>query len=102
MTDAGEIVEVRRDEAAGRYEAELADGSVAVVTYRERDGEMLVTHTLTPPKHRGRGIAGRLTRHVLDDAIERGLRLVPYCPYTAWFIREHPEYRDHVAPHFDL
>lgn len=102
MTGPGDIVDLRRDEAAGRYEAELADGSVAVMTFRERNGEMLITHTQTPVKHQGRGIAGRLTRYALDDAIERGLELVPHCPYTAWFIRENPEYREHVPAHFDL
>lgn len=102
MTDPAEIVEIRRDEAAGRYEAELADGSLAVLNYRVRDGEMLVTHTQTPVKHQGRGIAGRLTRFALDDALERNLRLVPYCPYTAHFIRQNPEYEKHVADHFEL
>lgn len=102
MTDPAELVDLRRDDDAGRYEAELADGSRAVVTFRVRDGEMLVTHTNTPVKHQGRGIAGRLTRFALDDAVERGLRIVPHCPYTAWFVRENPEYEEHVADHFDL
>lgn len=102
VTDPAKILDIRRDDDAGRYEAELADGSLAQLNFRVRDGEMLITHTQTPPKHQGRGIAGRLTRHALDDAVERGLQLVPYCPYTAWFIRENPEYREHVAAHFDL
>ena len=97
MRPDSEIVELRRDEAGSRYEAHLADGSVAVLDYRVEGDRALFTHTGTPERHRGQGIAGRLTRFALDDAVERGLKIVPYCPFTAYFIRENPEYREHVA-----
>lgn len=95
-----EIRELRNNEQAGRYEAELADGAVAVLDYRARDGSILFTHTGTPERHRRRGIAGKLTRYALDDTIERGLKLAPQCPYTVWFIRENPEYQAHLADGF--
>lgn len=91
---------MRNDEAAGRYEAELEDGSVAVLDYRIDGGRIAFTHTGTPPRHRGRGIAGRLTRYALEDAVERGLALEPFCPFTAHYIREHPEFEPHLAEGF--
>ena len=91
------IVELRDHRDADRYEALLGDGSVAVLDYRIEGDRILFTHTGTPEEHRRMGIAGRLTRFALDDAVARGLKIVPYCPYTAWFIRENPEYRPHVA-----
>lgn len=92
-----EVREKRNDEHAGRYEAELADGSLAVLDYRIESDKILFTHTGTPERHRRQGIAGELTRYALDDAVERGLKLAPHCPYTVWFIRENPEYREHLA-----
>ena len=95
-----EIRELRNNEEAGRYEAELADGDVAVLDYRARNGSILFTHTGTPERHRHQGIAGELTRYALDDTIERGLKIAPQCPYTVWFIREHSEYEEHLADGF--
>lgn len=96
-TDHPDIRKLRNDESARRYEAELADGSVAVLDYRLEGDRILFTHTGTPPGLRNRGIAGHLTRHALDDAIRRGLKIEPHCPYTADFIRRNPEYREHLA-----
>ena len=98
--EASEIRQIRHNPDGSRYEAELADGQLAVIDYRIEEGRILFTHTATPREHRHRGIAARLTRFALDDAIERGLKIAPYCPYTAWFIGRHPEYRKHVAVGF--
>lgn len=95
-----EIEELRNNVAAGRYEAELAGGDIAVLDYQARDGSVLFTHTGTPEPHRHQGIAGELTRYALDDTIERGLKIAPQCPYTVWFIRENPEYQEHLADGF--
>lgn len=95
-----EIEVLRNNVEAGRYEAELADGDVAVLDYQLLDGAVLFTHTGTPEQHRHQGIAGDLTRYALDDTIERGLKIAPQCPYTVWFIRENPEYTKHLADGF--
>lgn len=94
------IEELRNNVEADRYEAELADGDIAVLDYQTLDGSVLFTHTGTPKQHRHQGIAGELTRYALDDTIERGLKIAPRCPYTVWFIRENPEYREHLADGF--
>lgn len=97
---SGPIRELRRAEEKGRYEAELVDGSVAVLAYRFEGDRILFTHTETPEKHRNRGVAARLNRYALDDAVARGLTIVPHCPYTRSFIERNPRYREHVAEGF--
>lgn len=87
----------RHDDAAGEYVALLDDTPVGQLTYRLEGRIMHVEHTLSDPSVRGRGLAGKLTRHVLDDARRRGLSVVPVCPYVAQFIDEHPEYSDVVV-----
>lgn len=95
-----EIEELRNNVEAGRYEAELADGGIAVLDYQTLDGGLRFTHTETPVRHRHQGIAGELTRYALDDTIDRGLKIAPQCPYTVWFVRENPEYQEHLAEGF--
>lgn len=74
------------------------DSREAVIDYVERgDGVLDLTSTFVPRELRGRGIAGNLTRQVLDYARAEGLKIVPTCPYIAAFIDRNPGYRDLVA-----
>lgn len=99
MTSVG-IRSLRRDETARRYVAELEDDTVAVLDYQVDGDRIAFTHTGTPPRHRGRGIAGRLTRFALEDAVARQLKIAPFCSFTAAFIRENPEFAPHLAEGF--
>jgi predicted GNAT family acetyltransferase len=38
----------------------------------------------------------------LDDARERGLEVVPLCPFIARYIQRHPEYADSVAADYGM
>lgn len=79
-----------------RYEITV-DGTLAgFADYRERDGRIVITHSEIDDAYQGRGLAGRLTRTALDDIRARGLLVAPLCPYTASYIRKHPEYVDLV------
>jgi predicted GNAT family acetyltransferase len=65
------------------------------------------THTETLPRFGGRGLAGRLVRHALDEARAGGHPVVPECWFVAAYIRDHPddvellpaELRRRFAPH---
>ena len=80
-----------------RYELRSGDEVVGFVAYRLRDGVITLVHTEVDPAHSGQGHAATLVRGALDDARERGLRVVPSCPYVAAYIRKHPEYADLVT-----
>ena len=87
-------MDVRRNEARHRYEAETKAGT-AILEYSEpRPGVLDLQHTLVPLQARGKGVAARLVRAALDDARSRGVHVIPTCPYVASFIGRHPEYRD--------
>jgi predicted GNAT family acetyltransferase len=49
------------------------------------------------PAYEGRGFGSRLAEAALDDARRQALAVVPLCPFIAWYIEQHPEYRDLVA-----
>ena len=85
---------IRHEPAARRFAADVA-GATAYLTYREVDEVTLdFDHTFVPPPSRGGGIASQLTQHALEYARQRGLRVVPSCPFVAAYIQRHPEYRD--------
>ena len=81
-----------------RFEADLGDGSVAIAQYRLRDGKIIFTHTEVPPEHEGQGIGSALVRFSLEAARERGLKVVPRCPFFAAYIEKHPEEQDLLDP----
>jgi predicted GNAT family acetyltransferase len=85
---------VARSDERSRYEL-LVDGElVGVADFRMSNGALVLPHTEIASAHRGRGFGARLVEGVLDDARERGERVVPQCWFVAEFIESHPEYRD--------
>ncbi len=88
--------EVRDNRAEQEFTLEV-DGERAIAAYQLYGDEIVFTHTVVPPAIEGRGVGSRLIRVALDSARDRGLKVVPQCPFVADFIRKHPGYRDLVG-----
>jgi uncharacterized protein len=88
MTDG-----VRDNAAQHRFELE-AEGGVAFVTYRPIAGGLYLMHTETPAELRGRGIASRMARGVLETIRARGQKIRVGCDFLIDFMRRHPEFDD--------
>jgi hypothetical protein len=82
--------------AASRYELHVNGELAGFATYHLRGASISITHTEIEPAFQGEHLATHLARFALDDARERGLAVLPYCPYTSAWIRKHPEYADLV------
>lgn len=93
MTDA----EIRDNPEQRRYELPVGS-DVAVVTYNLSEPNLMITETLVPQKLEGQGIASRLARHVIADARERGLLILPVCPFFSAYFQKHPDDADVVHP----
>jgi predicted GNAT family acetyltransferase len=95
--------EITDNRETHRYEL-VVDGQTAVVQYNEVGGEtgggLLISETLVPVPLEGRGIASRLAKHVLTDIRNRGLVVLPTCPFFSGYIQKHPEWADIVHPHY--
>ena len=81
-----------------RFEADLGDGSFAFAEYDLPKGKLVLTHTEVPKAHEGQGIGSALVRFALRSARERGLRVVPICPFVGAYIKNHPEEQDLLDP----
>ena len=88
--------QVTDNSQGSRFELE-AQGLVAFADYRLQGDRLVIPHVEAPLALRGTGTAGRLMSGLLDMARERGLKVVPVCPYAATFIRRHAEYQDLLA-----
>lgn len=96
MTEAPDP-EIRDNTEARRYELKVGD-DVAVVTYNLSEPNLMITETLVPVPLEGQGLASRLAKHVIADARDRGLVILPVCPFFSAYFQKHPEHSDVVHP----
>lgn len=90
MSAAQITVADKADEA--RYEIR-SDGELAgFVTYRSRPGLIELVHTEIDEEFEGRGLGSQLISFALDDARERGLAVLPFCPFVNDYIKRHRQY----------
>ena len=81
-----------------RYELTVAGEPAGELVYRDRGGDVrALLHTEVDPKVQRRGLGSALVTGVLEDARERGLKVVPICPFVDACIRRHPAYADLVV-----
>ena len=74
---------------------ELTEGGArAYADYRAESGRLIVPHVEAAHVLRGTGAAGRLMEGLADAARQRGLKIVPLCPYADAWLRRHPEHAD--------
>ncbi|WP_404373562.1 GNAT family N-acetyltransferase [Sphingomonas sp. MMS24-J45] len=71
----------------------VVSGKRAVAAYQMEGDTIVFTHTIVPKALEGRGVGSKLIRAALDSARDRGLKVIPQCPFVAAFIEKHPEYR---------
>ena len=100
MTGPGPRYTIRDNSDRHRFEIDLGDGSLAIAEYTLPEGKIMFTHTEVPPAHEGQGIGRALIEHALAAARERGLKVIPICPFFAAYIQKHPEVQDLLDPSY--
>jgi len=84
------------------HDSEAPGVEVGEESYVDVEGaagrERVFFHTGVSPDYGGLGLASQLVRFVLDDAVTKGLRIVPVCPYVKQWLEKHPgEYAEHLT-----
>lgn len=90
--------EVHDNAERKRFEIDLGDGSFAFAQYNLIPGEIMFTHTEVPDAHGGQGLGTALIRAGLEAARERGLKVIPICPFFAAYMQKHEEVQDLLDP----
>ena len=101
MADAGDgpadEVEVRDVPARHRFEVVVGGEVAGVATYRLQGDRIAFLHTEIDDAYEGKGLGSLLVREVLQQAADRGLGVLPYCPFVKAYLQRH---RDlvHLVP----
>lgn len=66
------------------------------INYRLSQNDIAFLHTETEDRFRGKGVGGRLVQASLDSARERGLAVLPSCPFVRSWLEQHPDYAELV------
>lgn len=89
-------IEVRDNADEHRFEAHV-DGELGGFTeYRSKPGLIAFIHTEVDPAFEGQGIGSALIGEALDEVRDRGLDVLPFCPFVTAYIEKHREYADLV------
>jgi len=85
--------EVRDNPEKHQFEL-IVDGHTALAAYRLKPGVITFTHTEVPKELGGRGIGSQLAKGALDLVRERGLKVIPLCPFIKAYIEKNASYQD--------
>ena len=91
--------DVRVGDNPSRLQYELlVDGEPAgLIRYRRLPDALALVHTEIEPSFEGHGLGTRLIEGALADIRERGLHVVPICPFVREYLERHPEDHDLVV-----
>lgn len=84
-------IEIIHNLNQSRFEAHIGH-EMALIDYIRTDHVLDIVHTKVPPALEGQGIAAAITKAILTYAQDHNLKIKPTCPYTAAYIKRHPEY----------
>lgn len=70
------------------------DKNIGESTYSPSDKFWIIDHTLVDENYGGQGIAGQLVAEIVKQARERGLKIMPLCPFAKKEFDRRPEYAD--------
>jgi len=71
---------------------------IPVVSVKNGSGPtILFTGGVHGDEYEGQGLAGKLAKHVLDDARSAGIKIGATCPYVRGYLERHPEEQDLLA-----
>lgn len=88
---------VIHDVESGVFLVDLEQGFNARVVYQIQDGVMHITSTVVPAELRGKGCGTLMMEAVLPEIESLGYKVVPVCPYVAYYIDKNKQWAHLLA-----
>ncbi len=88
---------VIHDVESGVFLVDLEQGFNARVVYQIQDGVMHITSTVVPEELRGKGCGKLMMEAVLPEIESLGYKVVPVCPYVAYYIDKNKQWAHLLA-----
>lgn len=79
-----------------RFETEI-DGHQAIIEYSVLPNILSLNHIEVDKELAGKGVASEMTEKVLLQIEQRGLKVIPICPFIKKYIQKHPEWNSIIA-----
>lgn len=73
------------------------EGFEAYVLYTEDKETLDLYSTFTPRELRGKGLAEKVVKAAFEYAREKGLKVIPTCPYIHTFLERNPDYKKYAV-----
>ncbi|MVP01289.1 GNAT family N-acetyltransferase [Paenibacillus lutrae] len=91
----GTTEEVSVQKQGNSYVLTGREGKVGEITYQMVDvGTWVIDHTYIDPRYRGHNLARQLLNMVVDEAREKGRKIIPSCSFALEQFEQNPEYAD--------
>ncbi len=93
MTDAAatDEIAVRDNLAARRFEIWVGDEKAGFAAYRLEGDAYAFTHTEIADSAEGKGLGSRLVGEALAQLRDKGVAVLPYCPFVKAYLQRHRE-----------
>lgn len=93
-------IEIKQNEVGhkGKFYVEVNGKQVAEMTYSMAGTtKMIIDHTEVGDELRGTGAGAKMVLAAVNQAREKGLKILPLCPFANAQFKRRPEYHDVLA-----
>ena len=92
------VITLEDGPSKGRYVARIAGLPDAEMTFSRANPKLvIVDHTGVPDEMRGMGVGKALVARIVQDAREKGFRIVPLCTFAKATIERNRDWHDVLA-----
>jgi len=84
-------VVVRDNPALHRFEVLVDDKVAGISQYRPEGDDLVFTHTKVDDAYEGQGLGSTLVAAALAELRDRGVGVIPECPFVRTYLRRHKE-----------
>lgn len=91
---SGLTFDVEETGSGGRIVARGPEGEAELTFSRAGEERIIADHTGVPRAMGGQGVGTELVSRLHDYARQKGVRVVPLCPFVKAKMTEHPAWRD--------
>ena len=88
-------VEHANYESKGSFFVKIGENKKAEMTYSwAGDDRIIIDHTEVDQSLRGQGVGQDMVFAAVEFARERGISIIPLCPFAKSVLNKHPEFND--------
>lgn len=90
-----EEVQLRINEKKGAFFIEIDGKQEALMTFVfGGDNKIIIDHTEVNPGSNGKGFGKKMVAKAIEFAREKGIKIIPLCPFAKSVFDKTPEFRD--------